>query len=192
MFGRLVSMGVLAVVLASAQRGGGGGGGGDEMGGMGGGGGRAGGGDMGATMSAMTRKPTKAEQMADKLKLSKEQREEAVTILSAALERSGSVRAEMDDRRAKIAGALIDGKTGDELSKLTADYAEVAAKMTKVEADAFAKIYALLKPNQQGKADQAFELMAGIFSGSGGGGRGAGGGQGRGMGGNGRSGRGGR
>ena len=182
MFRRLLLMGSLAVALATAQgRGGGGGmggGGGDEMGG-GGGGGMGGGGGGGGVMA---RKPTKAEQFADKLKLTKEQREEAATILSAARERSGSIRADLDDKRAKIAGAMIDGKTGDELNKLTAEYAAAAAQMTKVEADAFAKIYAGLKPNQQSKADQAFELMDGMFSGPTGRPRGAGGGMGGGTG----------
>src|SRR3954467_14841691 len=114
MSGRLLLAGILAVGLASAQRGGGGGGGlggggGDEGGGggMGGGMGGMGGGGMGV------RKATKAEQFADKLKLTKEQREETSTILSAALERATSIRAEMDERRAKIAGALIDGKSPD-------------------------------------------------------------------------------
>jgi len=191
MFKRLLFAGVLAAALASAQRGGGGGG--DEMGGMGGGGmggggGRGGGegmGGMGMGGGAMARKPTKAEQFADKLKLNKEQREEVATIMMAALERSGSIRTDLDDRRAKIAGALIDGKPAEELNKLNADYAAVAAQMTKVEADAFAKIYALLKPNQQAKAEQAFELMDGIFTGPAARPRGAGG-MGRGMGGAGR------
>jgi hypothetical protein len=46
--------------------------------------------------------------------------------------------------------------------------------MTGIEAEAFGKLYALLKPNQQAKAPQAFELMAGMFAGGGmpGGGRG--------------------
>src|SRR3954454_23048551 len=169
MFKRLLLAGVLSAALASAQ-GRGGGGGGDEMGGVGGGGmGGGGGRDMGAGRmgmgGCMARKPTKAEQFADKLKLNKEQREEVATIMMAALERSGSIRTDLDDRRAKLAGALIDGKPAEELNKLTTDYAAVAAQMTKVQADAFAKIYALLRPNQQGKADQAFELMAGMFSG---------------------------
>ena len=38
--------------------------------------------------------------------------------------------------------------------------------MTNIEAEAFGKIYALLKPNQQSKAPQAFELMAGMFAGA--------------------------
>ena len=183
MFRRLLITGFLATSLVLAQGRGGGGGGGmgggggdDNMGGAGGG--------MGGGMGSgvMARKPTKAEQFADKLKLNKEQREEAVTVLAAARERSGSIRADMDERRAKIAGAMIDGKTGDELNKLVADYAAVAAQMTKVEADAFAKIYAGLKPNQQSKADQAFELMEGMFSGPTGRPRGAGGGMGGGTG----------
>jgi hypothetical protein len=50
--------------------------------------------------------------------------------------------------------------------------------MTGIEAEAFGKVYALLKPNQQSKAPQAFELMAGMFAGGG-----MGGGMGRGRGG---------
>ena len=59
---------------------------------------------------------------------------------------------------------MIDGKSGDELNKPMADYAAAAAQMTRVEAEAFGKIYALLKPNQQAKSEQAFELMAGMFA----------------------------
>lgn len=182
MFRRLLLAGVLAIGAASAQRGGGGG---DETGGMGGGGMDRGGGMGGGGGGVMARKPTKPEQFADKLKLNKEQREETATILAAARERSGAVRAELDDRRAKIAGAFIDGKSPEEVSKITADYAAVVAQMTKIEADAFARIYALLKPNQQSKAEQAFEIMAGMFSGAatrprGAGGMGGGMGRGRG------------
>ena len=84
--------------------------------------------------------------------------------ISAAVERMGSVSMEMDGRKAKIAGALIDGKTADEVTKLTADYAEMSAQLMKIEADAFGKIWATLKSNQQQKADQAFELLAGAFA----------------------------
>ena len=198
MISRLLLTAVAAAALASAQRGGGGGGGmgelGAENGGGGGGGMNRGNDGMGGGMSPQTRKPTKAEQFADKLKLSKDQREEVQTIFSAAFERAGSVRAEMDKQRAQIAGAMIDGKTGDDLNKVVEGYAAASAQLTKIEAETFAKVYALLKPNQQGKAAEAFELMAGIFtppvSGRGGarrgmgvGGMGGGGGMGRGRGG---------
>jgi hypothetical protein len=177
---------VLAAGLAWAQRGGGMGGSGgmgdDESGGMGGMGGRRGG-NMGASMPmSAQRRLSKAELVADKLKLNKDQKEEFQTILNAARERAGSVRVELDKQRAQIAGAMIDGKTGEELQKLVAGYAGIAAQMTRVEADAFGKIYAMLKPNQQSKAAQAFELMAGMFGGPAGGGRGAGTGRARGEG----------
>ena len=59
----------------------------------------------------------------------------------------------------------------DDLKKLMGEYTTVSATMTGIEAEAFGKIYAMLKPNQQAKAPQAFELMAGMFAGGPGGGR---------------------
>lgn len=159
MFLRLLLTGVLALGCAAAQ---------DDMGGMGGrggGGGMRGGGDMGPNMSAMPRRANKLEQIADKLKLNKDQKEEFSKILSAAAERAGTARLELDKARADLAGALIDGKPADDVAKLTAVVGAASAKMTKIEADAFAKIYATLKPNQTSKADQAFELLASLFTG---------------------------
>jgi hypothetical protein len=162
MLKRVVLAGTLVAAMAFAQRGGGGMGGGmgDEMGGMGGGRG----GDMGGMGGAMPRRATKAEQFVDKLKLNKEQKEEAEKILAAAMERAIAVRNDLADRRAKLAGAMIDGKPDEEIAKLRADFATVAEQYTKIEADAFGKIWATLKPNQTNKGDQAFELLAGIFN----------------------------
>jgi hypothetical protein len=157
---RLIVAGLLAAALASAQ---------DEMGGMssrgGGGGGR--GGDMGGMMP---RRQTKAEQFVDKLKLNKEQQEETQRILNAALERLGTARLEASQRRVAIAGAYIDGKPAEEIKKLTADYAQASTQVMKIEADAFGKILATLKPNQKSKCDQAFELLTAMFAQTGGGG----------------------
>lgn len=169
---------LMAAGLASAQ---------EEMGGggsRGGGGGRGGDmGGMGGMGGAMPRKATKTELFVDKLKLNQEQKEEAQKILSAALERLGAVRMEMDDRRAKIAGALIDGKSEADVKTLLDQYTVSYAQMMKIQADAFAKILATLKPNQTSKADQAFELLSGMFTASGArGGRGGPGGAGRGRG----------
>jgi hypothetical protein len=173
-------MAVLVTGLASAQRGGGGGGGGEN--GMGSGEGlgmNAGGGTGG--MPGGARRLTKEEQLFEKLKLNKEQKEEAATIMAAAREKAGPVRDQLNKGRQLIAG-LIMQKKDDDLKKLMGDYAIVAAQMTAVETEAYSKIYALLKPNQQSKAPQAFEMMAGMFAGGmpGGGGRGRGQGQGQG------------
>ena len=176
---RLFLAAVLAAGLASAQRGGGGGGMGDE-GGMGGGGGMGGrGGDMGAGamgggMPGGMRRLTKEELLLDKLKLNKDQKEEAMKILSAAQEKAAPVREQLTKGRQLIV-ALILQKREDDVKKLMGDYAIVASNMTGIETEAFGKIYSLLKPNQQSKAPQAFELMAGMFAGGGmAGGRGRG------------------
>jgi LTXXQ motif family protein len=171
---RLLLTVVLAAGFASAQRGGGGGGG--DEGGMGGGGGR--GGDMGAGLPQV-RRLSKQEMLMDKLKLNKEQKEEAATILSAAMEKAAPARDLLTKGRIVIANAITGKASEEDIKKLWGQYTAVNATMTGIEAEAFGKLYALLKPNQQSKAPQAFELMAGMFAGGGmpdgGAGRGRGG-----------------
>ena len=177
---RLFLTAVLAAALASAQRGGGGGGGGggDDGGGMGGGAGRGEGG-MGGGMPGGVRRQSKEELLLDKLKLNKDQKEEAMKILSAAREKAAPLRDQLNKGRPIIVGAMLQ-KREDDVKKLMGDYATVSAQMTGIETEAFAKLYALLKPNQQSKAPQAFEMMAGMFAGGGmAGGGGGGRGQGR-------------
>ena len=173
MLARLLLTGILATTLASAQGGRGGGGGGMDEGG----GGRGMGGDMGASMPRPQRQ-SKADMIADKLKLNKDQKEQMQTIFQAAMEEARPVSEQITKGREVIAGALIGGKSDDEIKKMLDQYAGLAAQMTAVETKAFGKIYALLKPNQQPKAPAAFELMAGMFGGQMGGGRGRSRGQG--------------
>jgi alanyl-tRNA synthetase len=156
MFVRLLLTAVLATALMSAQGGGKKGGGG---GGMGGG--------MGSGMSAP--RPSKFEQFADKLKLTKEQKQDVQTMLSAAMEQAAPLRDQMDKGRVSIAGAMIEGKGGDDLKKLMDDYTSLAAQMADIEAKTFGKVYESLKPNQQSKAGQAYELLVAVMEPVGGG-----------------------
>jgi hypothetical protein len=179
---RFLMAAALAASLAFAQ---------DEMGGMGGrggGGARGGGGGMGGDMSGMggggmqrPQRQTKAEILGEKLKLKNDQKSEVEKILMQANERATSVRGQLQQQRATIAQAMMNKASEQDLKKMYADYSAVSAQMTGIEADAFGKIYAILKPNQQAKAAQAFEMMAGMFLGQPGGG---GGGRGMGRGGN--------
>jgi Spy/CpxP family protein refolding chaperone len=185
MFKRLIMAGILVAALASAQRGAGGMGGSDEMGmgGMGGGNGRNGNTGMGETGGGMPRvqRQSREEQIADKLKLNKEQKEQLGTILSAAREKAGPVRDALLKGKLAVAQAIGSNQSDEQMKKVLADYAALAAQMDAVEAEAFGKIYAMLKPNQQSKAGQGFELMAGMFE-SASRGQGAGMGRGRGEG----------
>ena len=175
---RLLLTAVVAAGVACAQAGG------DEnaMGGMGGGGGRGGGrggggGDMGGGTMTQPRRLTRVELLFEKLKLNKEQKEQAVTILSAASEKAAPVREQLNKGRIVIANNITSKGSDEDLKNFMSEYTKANAVMTGIEAEAFGKLYAILKPNQQAKAPQAFELVAGLFSAStpgGGGGRGRG------------------
>jgi Spy/CpxP family protein refolding chaperone len=183
MFKRLMLAGILvAAALTSAQRGGGGMGGGmGEEGGMGGGRDRGGNmGEMGSGMPRMQRQ-TREEQIADKLKLNKEQKEQLGAILSAAREKAAPIREALLKQKLVVAQAIGSNQSDEQVKKVLADYSAVAAQMDGMEAEAFGKIYAMLKPNQQSRAEQGFELMAGMFE-SAGRGQGMGTGRGRGEG----------
>ncbi len=176
MFRRLLLTAMMATTLAFAQGGGGMGGGGmggDDTGGMGG----RGGGGMGNDMGSMPRvqRQTPFDLFAERLKLNKDQKAEAQTVLTDALKESAPLRQQLGQSRLEIAKAMLGGASADDLKKTMDAYASAAAQVTGVETKAFAKVCATLKPNQQGKAASAFELMAAIFStptGGGGGRRG--------------------
>ena len=175
---------LLAAVLASgpafAQRGGGGGTGRDE-----GGIANAVGIGRGGAQGARVARQTKEEVLFDKLKLTKEQREDAAKILSAAMEKAAPTRDLLTKGRIAIANAITGKASDDDLKALLDQYTAVNARVTGIEAEAFGKLYALLTPNQQSKAPRTFELMTGMFDGGGPGG-GTGDGSDRGRGGQGR------
>ncbi len=170
---RLLLTAVLAAGFASAQ--GGRGGGGDE-GNIGVGGSPSAG--PGAPLPQM-RRQTKQEMLFDKLKLNKEQKEGAAKILSDAMEKAAPARDLLNKGRIVIANNITGKGSEEELKKMWGEFTSVNATMTGIEAEAFGKLYALLKPNQQAKAPQAFELMAGMFAGNGMAGGGGSGGEGR-------------
>ena len=163
MFLKVMLTGVAVAALCLAQ------------GGMGGGGGGMGGGGMRAA------KPTKAEQMVNRLKLNKDQTDEMVTILQSTDKDAAPVLQQVMQTRNAVATALISGKSDTEMAPVLKAMSDAQFQMTGVEVKAFQRIVALLKPNQKAKAPEAFDLMAEIFlpqptSGRGGGRGGAGGG----------------
>ncbi len=145
----------------------------------GGGGGITGpGGVEGAVMgSESAREMTPFEEFADRLKLDKKtQVPQAAEIVNAAAAEAAPVGVQMLQLRQRLLNDDLSGDAAEAKSVLDA-YTAAAAKMSHIEADAFSKIYALLEPNQQSRAPQAFALMAGFFQstpGSGRGGRGGG------------------
>jgi hypothetical protein len=163
MLWRFVWMAAMASALAFAQQGGGMGGdmgGGGGMGRTGGGSERGGGmgGDMGATLRPARQTPFDI--FAEKLKLSKDQKTEAGTILQDAAKQIVPIQQQMQQARQNMAGLLISGQAGDQLDQVMKAYAPLAAQTASIEATAFARICKMLKPNQEKNAAQAFELLA--------------------------------
>jgi hypothetical protein len=166
MFTKLLLTAMIATTLAFAQGGGGGMGGGGmgggDTGGMGGGMGGGRGDDTGG-MPRMERQ-SPFDIFADRLKLNKDQKTEALTVLADALKESAPVRLQLMQAKLAIAKAMLGGASADDLKKIMDTYASLAAQVTGIQTKAFVKVCATLKPNQQGKAASAFELMAGMFN----------------------------
>ncbi len=162
MFWRLVFTAAMATALAFAQGGGDMGSGG--MGGRGGGGGMnggmEGGGMGGGGMRMQQQRQSPFDLFAEKLKLSKDQKTESLTILQDAAKEIAPIQQQIQQARQNLAGAFISGQTGDQVDQLLKAYAPLASQTAAIEAKAFAKICKMLKPNQEKNAGQAFELLA--------------------------------
>lgn len=147
---RLLLAAAMAAGLASAQ--GHHGGGGNNMG------------EMGEMPRAQ--RAARFDTIVEKLKLSKEQKEQAAGFFDAAQEAAAPLNEQLANGRKQIAGAMIGGQnSGDDFQKLMAAYTALLSQMANVEATAYGKLYAILKPNQQSKAAQVFaEQMPGLFA----------------------------
>jgi len=128
--------------------------------------------DTGAPKLSL-QEPLPGEKMIDRLKLDdKTQAPEVRLLLMDASRDATPVSQRLMDARLRLANLALQNKV-DEMPAATEAYAAAATEMAGIEARAFTKIYAMLKPNQQANAAPAFAIMAGIFQG--GPGRGAGG-----------------
>ena len=130
----------------------------------GGGGGGGGGGRAGSGLPSDINAPrTIPQQFASKLKLDKVQAPAVDQILTAAATQAAAPAAQMLQVRQRLLNALRANNEG-EIKAAQDAYASSAADVARIEAAAFAKVYALLKPNQQKEAPQAFALIAGRTS----------------------------
>ncbi len=178
MFAKVLFTGIAVAGLAAAQGVGGGGiapggsqtaGSMGDAGGVGSGGGtrgsKGGGGDMSGGMGGSPRvqKESKADQIANRLKLSSDQKSEFNTIMESTFKDASSVIQQLLKSRQDLANAMLNGKSDADLAPLNQALSDAQFQMTGVEVKTFQRIVALLKPNQTAKAPEAFDLMADIF-----------------------------
>ena len=161
MFWRFVFAAAVTAAIAFAQPGGDMGGGGMGRGsGMGGMNGSREGSDMGPSTRTQQRRQSPFDVFADKLKLSKDQKAESLTILQDAAKEITPIQQQLQQTRQDLAGALISGAANDRIDQLLKEYGPLASQAAAVEEKAFARICKMLKPGQEKSAGQAFELLA--------------------------------
>ena len=126
---------------------------------------------------------TPVEQFLGYMKIdTKTQGPQVTQILNDTATEAAPVGQEMLSLRQRMVNLLLQGQN-DQNKPVVAAYAESAAKMTGLEARAFAKVFEIVNPKQQSQvnATKAFDILSGLFQPAaprgnrGGGGRGRGG-----------------
>ena len=115
------------------------------------------------------------DRMATKLNLTDDQKQQAKSIMGSARESSKPVRDQLRQDRLALKDAVKAGKSDAEIDQISANLGRDTAQMTAIRTKAFAKVYALLTPEQRTQADQLTDHPRGM----GGHGHGQGGGAGR-------------
>ena len=120
-----------------------------------------------AAASPMAVAPNKFETICNALNLTKEQKKTAKTTLDDAAKDATPLRDQMTKARIAIADAIQAKKSDDEIAQGVNAYAALAAQMSTLEINAFAKIYTGLDETQ--KANQngvriVFSMMKNLFA----------------------------
>ena len=150
MFLKLLSIGILAATLGSAQWGGGGGGGGHS--------GNAKGGVPG--MPPLPR----IYQIGDMLALDKEQRKQVLAILDDGQKEAAPVRDHLPAAQLAIAQAIQAGGSQDEIAKAVDAYAALDTAMTSIELRSFARIAGVVREDQKARMPGLYRMMRGLFN----------------------------
>lgn len=122
-----------------------------------------GGGANAGAPSPPQRAPTTFDRFAGRLKLDKKTQLPAVQQAFAEAQKdSAPVGQQMLQIRQQLVTAALANKPEETKAGLEA-YTAAAATMAGIEARAFAKVYAMLEPDQRSRTPEAFALMAGMF-----------------------------
>ena len=87
---------------------------------------------------------------------------EAEKLFTDASRLATPIAQQMQQLRVRLVNAEID-KNDAEIKAILPEYRTAAARMADLEAQTFAKVYALLRPNQVNHATEAFAMVAGVF-----------------------------
>lgn len=148
MFFKLMSVGILAATLASAQWSGGGGG------------------HSSNAKGAPTGMPplSRIYQIGEMLALDKDQRKQVMAILDDAQKEAAPVRDHLPAAQLAIAQAIQAGGSQDEIAKAVDAYAALDTEMTAIELRSFARIAQVLHEDQKFRMPGLYRMMRGLFN----------------------------
>jgi Spy/CpxP family protein refolding chaperone len=106
---------------------------------------------------------TKMDAISKQLKLTRDQKKQIQSIFDEAHKGAAPLRKQILEGRAKIADAILEGKSQPEIDEIVSSEGALMGQMAATEMRAFADLYKTLKPDQQQKAGQILPMMAGIF-----------------------------
>ncbi len=99
------------------------------------------------------------------LDLTDTQKEQAKAIFDAARQSAQPIQDQLKQGHEALANAVKTGKSDAEIDQLSSSLAPLLAQSTAIHTKAFAKVYAILTPEQKEKADKLHGQMHGMFQG---------------------------
>ena len=114
------------------------------------------------------------ERMAQKLNLTDTQKEQARSIMDSARTSAKPIAQQLRQERTALHDAVKAGKTDADIDQLSSQLGNLEGQLTAIRTKAFAKVYALLTPEQRTQADQMHQQRRNMFKGGRGPGNGTG------------------
>ena len=104
------------------------------------------------------------ERMATRLNLTDDQKQQTRSIMKATHESAKPVVEQLRQSRQALRDAIKAGKSDAEINQLSANIGNLAGQVATIRAQAFAKTYALLTPDQRAQADAMAAHFRGMFT----------------------------
>ena len=105
------------------------------------------------------------DRMAQKLNLTDTQKEQARSIMDSARASAKPLAQQLRQEKTALHDAVKAGKSDADIDQLSSQVGNLEGQMTAIRTKAFAKVYALLTPEQRTQADQMHEQMRNRFKG---------------------------
>lgn len=105
------------------------------------------------------------DRIAAQLNLTDDQKQQAHSILQSARESAQPIAQQLKQNRLALHDAIKAGKPDADIDQLAATTGNLMGQATAIRTKAFAKVYALLTPEQRTRADQLADRVRGMFMG---------------------------